>query len=211
MPESARSRPAITREDLLHAALGLLGPNRSVATLTLREVARAAGIAPNSFYRHFRDVDELAVALIEEAGRTLRQVIGEARRRAGSEASVVSSSVDVFMRQLQSERQWLHVLLREGAVGSEAFRAAVEQQLTFFEGELREDLVRIAAERGHTVQEPDLLARAITRLVFTMGAMAADRPVAEHAEIGGQVKVMLRMLITGSQVMAGGQHPPEAD
>ncbi len=202
MPEQARPRPAITRADLLHAALGLLGPNRSVSTLTLREVARAAGIAPNSFYRHFRDVDELAVALIEEAGRALRQIIGEARTRAESEESVVSSSVEVFMRQLQADPPWLLVLLREGAVGSEAFRAAVDQQLRFFESELQEDLVRIAERRGQPIVHPEVLARAITRLVFTMGASAADRPVAEHAEIAAQIKLMLRMLITGDQVMA---------
>ena len=35
----------------------------------MREVAREAGIAPNSFYRQFRDMDELAVALIERAGQ----------------------------------------------------------------------------------------------------------------------------------------------
>ncbi len=208
MAENARSRSSITREDLLHAALGLLGPSRSVSTLTLREVARAAGIAPNSFYRHFRDVDELAVALIDEAGGTLRQVIGEARRRAATDRSVVSSSVDVFMRQLQAEQKWLHVLLREGSVGSPAFREAVELQLTYFENELQEDLVRIAGSRGQSVYRPELLARAITRLVFTMGALAADRPESEHAVIAEEIALMLRMLIIGNQVMAGGKNAP---
>jgi len=33
------------------AALKLVGPHRSISTLSLREVAREAGIAPNSFYR----------------------------------------------------------------------------------------------------------------------------------------------------------------
>ncbi len=202
MPEPARARTSITRDDLLHAALGLLGPNRSVSTLTLREVARAAGIAPNSFYRHFRDVDELAVGLIEEAGCALRRIIGEARKRAAGDESVVSSSVEVFMRQLQADPPWLPVLLREGTVGSEAFRAAVDQQLTYFEGELREDLVRLANARGEPIVHAEVLARAITRLVFTMGASAADRPVSEHAEIAAQMKLMVRMLVTGDQAMA---------
>ncbi|MGV4858593.1 TetR family transcriptional regulator, partial [Acetobacter senegalensis] len=70
------------REDLLAAALKLIGPHRSLSTLSLREVAREAGIAPNSFYRQFRDMDELAVALIDAAGRSLRTIIGEARQRA---------------------------------------------------------------------------------------------------------------------------------
>ena len=64
-------KAAISREDLLAAALRLIGPHRSVSSLSLREVAREAGIAPNSFYRQFRDIDELAVALIDLAGQSL--------------------------------------------------------------------------------------------------------------------------------------------
>ncbi|WP_241544185.1 TetR family transcriptional regulator, partial [Xanthomonas translucens] len=74
LPEDAlpARRSAISREDLLAAALKLIGPHRSVSTLSLREVTREAGIAPNSFYRQFRDMDELAVALIDLAGSSLR-------------------------------------------------------------------------------------------------------------------------------------------
>src|SRR5690606_17100084 len=89
-PRVAQGRKAvISRDDLIAAALKLVGPHRSVSTLSLREVAREAGIAPNSFYRHFHDMDELAVALIDIAGRSLRQIIGEARKRATVETSVV--------------------------------------------------------------------------------------------------------------------------
>lgn len=42
-------RAVISREDLMAAAMELVGPNRSISTLSLREVAREAGIAPNSF------------------------------------------------------------------------------------------------------------------------------------------------------------------
>ena len=83
-------KASISRDDLLAAALALIGPHRSVSTLSLREVAREAGIAPNSFYRQFRDMDELTVALIDLSGRSLRTIIGEARQRAASsERSVI--------------------------------------------------------------------------------------------------------------------------
>ena len=48
---------------------------KSISSLSLREVAREAGIAPNSFYRHFKDIDELAIALIERSGIVLRQIL----------------------------------------------------------------------------------------------------------------------------------------
>jgi hypothetical protein len=131
-PEDANSpaRRTVSREDLLAAALKLIGPHRSLSTLSLREVAREAGIAPNS-YRQFRDMDELAVALIDAAGRSLRTIIGEARQRATSTASsVVRVSVETFMEQLRADDKLLHVLLREGAVGSDDFKHASNASCT---------------------------------------------------------------------------------
>jgi AcrR family transcriptional regulator len=195
-------KPVISREDIIAAALKLLGPNRSVSTLSLREVAREAGIAPNSIYRHFRDLDELAVALIDLAGQSLRQIIGEARQRATSEESVVQGCTDAFMEQLRADDRLLHILLREGTVGSDAFKKAVERQLNFFEDELRLDLMRLARIKKTGLYEPALTAKAITRLVFAMGATALDLPKESYVELTGQIVLMVRMIITGTQTMA---------
>lgn len=196
-------KAAISREDLLAAALKLIGPNRSLSTVSLREVTREAGIAPNSFYRQFRDMDELAVAMIDLAGRSLRTIIGQARERATvTERSVVRVSVETFMEQLRADDKLLHVLLREGAVGSDAFKHAVERELMYFEDELRVDLIRLAAAEGAALHEPALVARAITRLVFAMGAIAMDQPPERDPEVIEQISQMLRMIITGARVLS---------
>jgi AcrR family transcriptional regulator len=195
-------KASISREDLLAAALKLIGPHRSVSTLSLREVAREAGIAPNSFYRQFRDMDELAVALIDLAGRSLRKVIGEARQRIGSDKSIVRGSVSAFIEQLRADDKLLHVLLREGTVGSDAFKQAVDRELEFFEDELRIDLIRLAAADGATLHEPALVSKAITRLVFAMGATAMDLPPEKDAELIEQLSQMVRMILTGSRAIA---------
>lgn len=205
-PEAPEARKTgVTREDVMAAALKLLGPHRSVSTLSLREVARAAGIAPNSFYRHFRDMDELAVALIDQAGGTLRKIIREARLRASAERSIIRSSVEIFMEQLEADERLLHILLREGTVGSDAFKHAVERELQFFEDELRVDLIRIAQANHSEIFEPALAAKAITRLVFAMGGTALDLPKDQHPEIVEQTVIMLRMILTGARVMATGR------
>ena len=201
-------KPVISREDIIAAALKLLGPSRSVSTLSLREVAREAGIAPNSFYRHFHDLDELAVALIDLAGQSLRQIIGEARQRASSEQSVVQGCTDAFMEQLRADDRLLHILLREGTVGSDAFKQAVERQLDFFEDELRLDLMRLARRKKTGLFEPALTAKAITRLVFAMGATALDLPEDRHPELTRQIVLMVRMIIVGTQTLAATKAPP---
>ncbi len=196
---------AISREDLLAAALKLLGPHRSVSTLSLREVTREAGIAPNSFYRQFRDMDELAVALIDLAGSSLRTIIGQARQRAaGNRRSIILSSVETFMEQLRADDKLLHVLLREGTVGSDAFKHAVDRELNYFEDELRVDLIRLAALEGAPLHEPALVSKAITRLVFAMGATAMDLPPEKDPELIRQITAMLRMIIVGARTLAAG-------
>ena len=192
-------RAATSRDELLAAALRLIGPHRSVSSLSLREVAREAGIAPNSFYRHFRDLDELAVALIDLAGQSLRKIVGAARHRITSEHGMILGSVQAFIEQVRADDTLLHVLLREGTVGSDAFKAAVDRELSYFEDELCADLVRIAARQGATIRHPALAAKAITRLAFAMGATAMDLPADRDAELIEQLTTMVRMIIVGAR------------
>ena len=195
-------KAVISSEELIVAALKLVGPHRSISTLSLREVAREAGIAPNSFYRHFRNIDELAVSLIELAGASLRQVFSEARQRASNERSVVQTSIEVFMEQLGSGERYLPILLREGNVGSAAFKQAIERQLCFFEDELQQDLVRLASIKGQTLYQPELAARAITRLVFAMASVTMDLPTTQQPQMMTQLITMIRMILAGANVMA---------
>jgi TetR/AcrR family transcriptional regulator, fatty acid biosynthesis regulator len=195
-------KPVISRDDIIEAALKLVGPHRSLSTLSLREVAREAGIAPNSFYRQFRDMDELAVALIDRAGLSLRQIIGEARSRAFGGQSIVKGSIEAFMDQLRADDKLLHILLREGTVGSNAYKQAVERQLNFFEAELKNDLIGIAQASKTGIFEPGLTAKAITRLVFAVGSTAMDASKAEQEALTAETVLMVRMILAGTQAMA---------
>lgn len=187
---------------MVDAALKLLGPHRSVATLSLREVARAANIAPNSFYRQFKSIDDLAVALIEQAGESLRNIIWKARARITEGESVIRTSVETFLQQLQSDQHYLHLLLREGAVGSAAFKLAVERQLEFFEKELQIDLVRLATASKTPIHNPELVSRAITRLVFSMATSAVELPTTLHSKLIDDTTEMINTIMVGTQTLA---------
>lgn len=196
-------KPAISEQELMEAAVRLVDSRRSVSSLSLREIAREAGIAPNSFYRHFRDVDELAVALIDRAGRGLRGTIREARKRLESGRGGVRSSVEVFMEALDDDQQYLQILLREISIGSDAFRHAVDRELNYFEEELNDELLRIVEASGQHIHEPRLVAKAITRLVFTLGASAANMSPEKRSGLTEDTVTMVRMIILGAYAMAG--------
>ena len=192
-------KATITKEELFEAALNLIGPENSIASLSLREVAREAGIAPNSFYRHFKDIDELAIALIDRSGIVLRQIIRESRLQASKQNSIIRSSVEVFIQQLDTDEGNLSLLLREGFTGSKSYKEAVERQLIFFQQELQEDLIRLERLNRSKLFHPDLVAKAITQLVFNMGAKVIDLPHEQREEVAEQTMVMIRMILEGAR------------
>lgn len=196
---SAGRKATITKEELFQATLNLIGPEKSISALSLREVAREAGIAPNSFYRHFKDIDELAIELINRAGVVLRKIIREARLKASKQESIIRTSVEVFLQQLDADDGNLSLLLREGYTGSISYKRAVEQQLSFFQQELQEDLIRLERLNHNKLFHPDLVAKAITQLVFNMGAKAIDLPRHERDLVAQQTMIMIRMILEGAR------------
>jgi AcrR family transcriptional regulator len=57
---------AARREQVIETAIGLFAENTAAAT-TMDDVARAAGVAPATVYRQFKDFDGLALACAEKA------------------------------------------------------------------------------------------------------------------------------------------------
>lgn len=192
-------KATITKEELFQAALNLIGPQKSISSLSLREVAREAGIAPNSFYRHFKDIDELAIELIDRAGGVLRQILHEARLQASRQSSIIRSSVEVFIQQLDADEGNLSLLLREGYTGSHSYKNAVERQLNYFQQELREDLIVLERLNQSKLAHPDIVARGITQLVFNMGAKVIDLPTEQRKKVAEQTMIMIRMILEGAR------------
>ena len=102
-----------TRRALIDAAFSQLSAERSFTSLSLREVAREAGIAPTSFYRHFKDVDELGLTMVDESGLMLRQLMRQARQRIAKGGSVIRTSVATFMEFIGNNPNAFRLLLRE--------------------------------------------------------------------------------------------------
>jgi AcrR family transcriptional regulator len=192
-----------TRRALMDAALGQLNANRGFTSLSLREVAREAGIAPTSFYRHFADLEELGLALVDEAGVALRQLMRQARKRIARNGSAIETSVDTFMEYLAANPNLFRLLLREKTGISNQFRTAIRAEIEHFVAELEEDLKRFAALRGEPLSAPHLVAEAMVTLVFNQGADALDSNASDRQLVTEKLKRELRMILVGSQAMAG--------
>ncbi|TWX45842.1 HTH-type transcriptional repressor FabR [Colwellia hornerae] len=184
-----------TRRQLIDAALGQLSSERSFSSLSLREVAKEAGLAPTSFYRHFSDMDELGLTLVDEAGLTLRQLMRQARQRIEKGGSVIQISVVTFMEFIESNGNIFRLLLRERSGTSAAFRAAVNREVRYFTLELC-DYLQQANKLNADVAF--LQADAAVTIVFSAGSDALDVDKDDRQQIAMRTIQQLRFIARGA-------------
>jgi AcrR family transcriptional regulator len=184
-----------TRRSIIEAAFSLLDEQRSLSSISLREVARSAGIAPTSFYRHFKDIDELGLTLVDEAGLALRQLMRQARVRIASGGGVINTSVDTFMEFITANNNVFRLLLREHTGTSTAFRAAVLREIKHFNVELTDYTI---STTGLPYNIANLQAEAMVKLVFSAGAEALDASDEQKVNVAQRVKLQLRFVVNGA-------------
>lgn len=143
MVERKRRKPGETREKLMNAALELVGKGRHFASLGIREVTRQAGVVPTSFYRHFRNMDDLGLQLVDELGLVLRRMMREARANVLQADRLMDESVAIFISHVQQNRSFF-VFMAQGLAGeSRAVQEGIRSELRFFASELGNDLRRL--------------------------------------------------------------------
>ncbi|WP_100644490.1 HTH-type transcriptional repressor FabR [Alteromonas facilis] len=184
-----------TRQNIVNAAFSLLDENKSLSAISLREVARAAGIAPTSFYRHFKDIDDLGLTLVDEAGLALRQLMRQARRRIESGGGVIDTSVNTFLEFISANTNVFRLLLREHTGTSAAYRTAVQREIQHFIEELTDYIIEVQDVQHNLAF---VQAEAMVKLVFSAGAEALESDPQMRTAIGERVKQQLRFIQYGA-------------
>ena len=113
------------RAELMRAALRL-GAQHGFASLGLREVAREAGIAPTSFYRHFSDMEELGMAIIRELAGPVLRSWGAAAAAGGDMAAAL---VDAMLTAAAHDPQLARFIVMERVGAFSGFRALLRAEL----------------------------------------------------------------------------------
>jgi TetR/AcrR family transcriptional regulator, fatty acid biosynthesis regulator len=196
-----------TRRKLIDTALAM-SAERGFSALSLREIAKNAGISPTGFYRHFRDLDELGLVLVDEVAIALRRLIRDARSRS-TDRSRVRASIETFMEYVRESPHHFRLLLGERLGGSAAFRQALRAEIDHFVAELSDDLEAQAKEAGRSSEQVPLAAEAIVAVVFTIGAEALDLPRHRHEGLTDRIigEVGLILLGAGFTTRAAKERP----
>ncbi|MBW2698217.1 MAG: HTH-type transcriptional repressor FabR [Deltaproteobacteria bacterium] len=192
-----------TRRAIIAAALKL-SADRGFSSLSLRRVAKQAGIAPTSFYRHFTDMDELGLALVDEVGMSLRQLVREARRRVveSGKGSVIRASIQTFLESVERNENLFRLLLGEGSGSTPHFRLAIAKEIQRFADDLAEDLIREAKETERPIAHVHHAAEAMVIVAFNLGASSIGLPREERLAVSERIIVEVRMIMRGAQAAA---------
>ncbi|MEU4241303.1 TetR family transcriptional regulator [Actinoplanes sp. NPDC026619] len=193
---------ARTRQALLDAALALM-EHRSLSSIGLREITRAAGITPTAFYRHFPDVDSLGVALVDQCLGSLRGTIRTVRDGLSSSDEVINRSVGILARQVHADPEHFRFIARERHGGVTAVRAAIAEQLDLFAAELATDLATDRLVGGPSYDrwiaaDLRMVTNLIVNLMVWTTAALLDRPAAEEDVIDTAGR-QLRLIVLGTR------------
>ncbi|HTU59104.1 MAG TPA: TetR family transcriptional regulator [Polyangiales bacterium] len=174
------------RAALLRAALQL-GAAHGFASLGLREVARAAGIAPTSFYRHFADMQELGSALSTElVGQTIAEVCDAIGAPTNALVEVLWDSM---FAACERDPELTRFFLAERAGASPQLRASLQGQLSVLAEALR------AAAHSTTASAADA---AVVLLVDACARALDETPEQRAALRGGCTWAISRLLAAES-------------
>ncbi|MCQ4084757.1 TetR family transcriptional regulator [Streptomyces sp. RB6PN25] len=146
-----------TRQALLDAGLRLL-EHQSLSSLGLREITREVGVAPAGFYRHFRDMSDLGVALVSESFGSLHAMVRAIRGEQAKSDEVIDGTVAVIARYVREHRAHFRFIARERHGGMQQVREAIAAELDKFAEELASDLSAQPESEGWSQEDIRMLA-----------------------------------------------------
>jgi TetR/AcrR family transcriptional regulator, fatty acid biosynthesis regulator len=164
--------------------LQLMGEGRSFTSLGIREIAREAEMVPNAFYRHFRNTDELGLALVEEVGITLRRLLREARQAEAAQDDMVRRSVQVYHQYVLQNRLLFLFISSERSGGSRILRMAIRNEVSHFTNEMAQDFRRLGVYKDLSTPSLQMVCGLVVTTMLAAAPEILDlppyQPLLEH-------------------------------
>ncbi|WP_413807615.1 TetR family transcriptional regulator [Streptomyces sp. OE57] len=190
-----------TRRALMDAALGLL-EDQSLSSLGLREVTRAVGVAPAAFYRHFRDLSDLGVALVEECLSSLHHMIGAILAGQDGDEERIEATVGAVAEHVRRYPAHIRFIARERHGGVRPVRQAIAAELDRFADEVATAFCRQLPAESWPPEDVRMLAEMyVDHMVMTATAFLeaqADHPeAADERRVAATARKQLLLISLG--------------
>ncbi|MDT0434828.1 MULTISPECIES: TetR family transcriptional regulator [Streptomyces] len=192
-PGARQAQKQRTRQALLDAALGLLA-EQSLSSLGLREVTRAAGVAPTAFYRHFRSTADLGVALVGEALDSLHAMIRTTLSPVDDSARRITRAVGLVAGHVDAHPAHVRFVARERHGGVQPVREAIREQLVRFAEEVKAELAKDPRSRGWSDDDLLMLAHLYVDQMLSTASLFLETPGDEPLERERVARLAARQL-----------------
>lgn len=166
---------------LLQASLRLISGSHSLTSLGIRELAREAGLNPNTFYRHFRDQEEFGLFVLEYIAGQVKQQVRMLRQAARSSDQAARETINFVYEYFRVNPAVVTVAVRELYGPSSRLRRAIAAQLEAAAHEMTEDTLQrqLVPDVGRaTVLD---IARTVVRYMLFRGMDYIEYPEQQDA------------------------------
>lgn len=187
---------------LIRAALRLSARKRSFGALGVRELGREAGLNANTFYRHFRGLDDLGVAIVGDIGAGLRRPLRDVRRTATTPAGWAARTVRDFFEFVRRNPHGFLVAGRELHGASPAMRRALRAVMAEMAVDMAEDARAVRLVPGVDGATVERVTTVIVRQLFDLALEYLERRKERRAIVEQAVDFIL-MLTAGAVALHG--------
>lgn len=153
----------------------------SFDSISLRSVARAAGVVPAAFYRHFASMDELGLVLVDESFLSLRAMLRRAREDGLPPERIVHRSVEILVEHVLAHRQHFAFVASARSSGNGVLRHAIRNEIRLFTSELATDLARFPILREWTTEDLQMLAGLLVNSMIAIVDAIIELPTSGPA------------------------------
>jgi AcrR family transcriptional regulator len=173
-----------THRALMVAAIKLMSDDRSFSSISLREVTREAGVVPATFYRHFNEMEDLAVELVEYCFRPMENLVAGVRARRLTARQLVYQSVGTFIRFARRHRRYFLFLTKERLGGKARVRERIRERIRTMAMLLGHDLIGLPEwQRVPVSVAQDVAEMIMEQMVLILDEVLDLPPGESHAEV----------------------------
>lgn len=194
-------KKARTRNRLMDSALAIIGFGANFASISLREVAKTAGVVPTSFYRHFGDMEELGLAMVDELGLNLRRLMRGSFDAKESLEDIVGHCAEAYFRYVLENANLVQFVNQSRTGGTEALQNAIRNELQFLSGRISTELSGYLPEiKSH---DRDTVANLVVSVLMENTTHLLAMPVESSAlqeELKERTVDQINIILAGAKV-----------
>lgn len=198
-PPTRQERKQQTRDALLAAALELT-EFHSFDHLSLRQVTKEVGIVPGGFYRHFRDMDELGLVLVDRCFATLYDLAHATVDPRHPFESSLRAAVEVTLGHIRCHPAEYRFIVRERNGGIPALRRAIAAEQERYTLTLADWLRAVPHLSDWAEPDREVVAGLIVTIVASAAGSLVDpafEPV-DEAAVTRETLRRMRMVFLGT-------------